>query len=290
MKPNRLATAATQIVLVVAAVLSVLPMLWLALAPSKPREGFADFAPLAFGSFENYGVAWQNLMSFQDGIILTWTWNSVWYTAVTVVIATTTAIAAGYALAVTSIPFKRTLVTVTLITMLVPAVALVLPLFLEITSLGLYNSPWAVILISALNPFGVFLAYIHFSTAVPGELFEAARLDGTTELGLFIRIGLPLSAGIAAMIAFFAFTATWVNYFLPYVLLGKGDTYTLPVGLGVLFGATPALNPGAGANTLPIGRPEIALAGLVVAVPILIVFLVSSRLLVRGAFSGAVKS
>ncbi|WP_141935664.1 carbohydrate ABC transporter permease [Microbacterium sp. SLBN-154] len=265
-------------------------MLWLVLAPSKPRSTFSTYAPLAFGSFENYGVAWANLMSFQDGIVLRWAWNSVWYTAAIVVIATASAVAAGYALAATAIPFRRTLVTITLIMMLVPSVALVLPLFLQATALGLYNSPWSVILISALNPFGVFLAYIHFSTAVPRELYEAARLDGATEMGLFARIAVPLSRGISAMIAFFAFTAAWVNYFLPYVLLGRGESYPLPVGLGVLFSATPALTPAAGTNTLPIGRPEIALAGLVVALPILFVFLASSRLLTRGAFAGAVKS
>jgi multiple sugar transport system permease protein len=197
---------------------------------------------------------------------------------------------AGYSLAVTAIPFRRTLVSVTLITMLVPAVALVLPLFLEVSALGLYNSPWAFILVSALNPFGVFLAYIHFSTAVPPELYEAARIDGVSETGIFFRIAFPLSKGLAGMVAFFAFTATWVNYFLPYVLLGKNTAFTLPVGLGVLFSATPALNPSLGASTIPIGRPEIALAGLVIAIPILVIFLLSSRFLVRGTFSGSVKS
>jgi multiple sugar transport system permease protein len=277
-------------VLIVVAVLSVVPMIWLILAPSKLRSEFGSLPPFAFGSFENYGVAWNNLMSFQDGILLTWAWNSIWYTAVIVFLATATAVMAGYSLAVTAIPFRRTLVTITLITMLVPAVALVLPLFLEISALGLYNSPWAIILVSALNPFGVFLAYIHFSTAVPPDLYEAARIDGVTEVGIFFRIALPLSKGLAGMVAFFAFTATWVNYFLPYVLLGKNTAFTLPVGLGVLFSATPALNPSLGANNLPIGRPEIALAGLVIAIPILVVFLLSSRFLVRGTFSGSVKS
>lgn len=92
------------------------------------------------------------------------------------------------------------------------------------------------------------------------------------------------------MLAFFSFSATWVNYFLPYVLLGSAEKFTLPVGLGVLFSSTPALNPGNGAQQSVIGRPEIALAGLILAIPILIVFLASSRLLVRGVLAGSVKS
>ena len=99
----------------------------------------------------------------------------------------------------------------------------------------------------------------------------------------FFRIALPLSKGLLGILAFFSFSAQWVNYFLPYVLLGSTSNFTLPVGLGVLFSSTPALNPGNGAEQSVIGRPEIA-------VPILIVFLASSRLLVRSVLAGSVKS
>jgi multiple sugar transport system permease protein len=92
------------------------------------------------------------------------------------------------------------------------------------------------------------------------------------------------------MLAFFAFTANWANFFLPYVLVNKGDLLTLPVGLGILFSSTPALNPGVGATTSLIRAPDIALAGLLVAVPILLVFLLSARVLVRGVLAGSVKS
>jgi multiple sugar transport system permease protein len=235
-------------------------------------------------------VAWNNLMLFQDGRLVTWIWNSVWYTATIVVIACATAMLAGYALATAPIPFRRTLLITTLVAMIVPPVALVLPLFIEVTAIGLYNTPWAIILTSSFYPFGVFLAYIYFSTSIPKELYEAARIDGAGEFGTFWRVALPLSKGLLGMLAFFSFTATWVNYFLPYVMVNSGDVLPLPVGLGVLFSATPALNPGIGASILPIRQPEIALAGLIVAVPILIVFVASSRLLVRGVLAGSVKS
>jgi multiple sugar transport system permease protein len=174
--------------------------------------------------------------------------------------------------------------------MIVPPVALVLPLFIQISQLGLYDTPTAVILTSSFYPFGVFLAYIYFTTSIPHEVYEAARVDGAGEYKTFFLIALPLSKGLLGMLAFFSFSAAWVNYFLPYVLLGSAANFTLPVGLGILFSSTPALNPGNGAQQSVIGRPEIALAGLVVAIPILIVFLLSSKLLVRGVLAGAVKS
>lgn len=272
------------------ALLSVIPMIWLILAPSKTSVEITTLHPFAFGSFQGYANAWNNLMAFQDGQVLQWLWNSVWYTALIVLISCVTAILAGYALATAPLPFRRGLLIITLIAMIVPPVALVLPLFLEITAIGLYDSPWAIILTSSFYPFGVFLAYIYFTSSIPKDLYEAARIDGCGEFGTFIRIALPLSKGLMGMLAFFSFTAAWVNFFLPYVFVSSGEVMPLPVGLGVLFSSTPALNPAVGATILPIRQPEIALVGLLVAVPILLVFIASAKFLTRGVLAGAVKS
>jgi len=278
------------VTLIVGALLSVIPMIWLIIAPSKTAPQLNNDPPFSFGSFENYVIAWQNLLTFQNGIIVQWLVNSVVYTLLIVAISCVTALLAGYALAATAIPFKRTMLITTLVAMIVPPVALVLPLFIQISQLGLYDTPAAVILTSSFYPFGVFLAYIYFTTSIPHDIYEAARVDGAGEFKTFFLIALPLSRGLFGMLAFFSFSAAWVNYFLPYVLLGSAVNFTLPVGLGILFSSTPALNPGNGAQQSVIGRPEIALAGLLVAIPILIVFLLSSRLLVRGVLAGAVKS
>ena len=278
------------VVLLVYGLLSVVPMVWLLIAPSKTAAQLNNDNPFSFGSFANYGSAWEHLLTFQDGVLVQWLLNSVVYTVAIVVLSCVSAILAGYALAATAIPFKRTLLIVTLVAMIIPPVALVIPLFIEISNAQLFDTPAAVILTSSFYPFGVFLAYIYFTTSIPKELYEAAKVDGAGEFAILWRIALPLSKGLFGMLAFFSFSASWVNYFLPYVLLGSAENYTLPVGLGVLFSSTPALNPGNGAQQSVIGRPEIALAGLILAIPILIVFLLSSRLLVRGVLAGSVKS
>jgi len=272
------------------AVVSVIPMIWLLIAPSKTGAQLQSMSPFAFGSFDNYILAWNNLQSLDEGVIVRWIVNSVTYTAFIVFVSVATATLAGFVLAATRLPFKQFWLIVTLIAMLVPPVALVLPLFIEIKTLGLFDSPWAVMLTSSLFPFGTFLAYIYFATSVPRELYEAAKIDGCNEYQIFWWVARPLARPLLGILAFFAFVATWTNYFLPFVLLASNENYTLPLGLGVLFSATPALNPGLGATQLPIGRPEVALAGLLVAVPILVVFLMSQRFLVRGMLAGGVKS
>lgn len=276
--------------MVIFAVFSVIPMLWLVLAPSKTQRELQQQAPLSFGSFEGYKSAWDNLMVFQDGRLVDWIWNSIWYSAVQVTVASIVAILAGYALAATRIPLRRTLLITTLVAMIVPQVAFVLPLFVEISALGLYDTAWAIILPGTFFPFGVFLSYIYFTTTIPHDLYDAAKIDGAGDWGTFFRIALPLSKGLLGMLAFFSFQANWINFFLPYVVVTSGEVLTLPVGLGILFSSTPALSPQVGANVLPIRAPEIALAGMMVAIPILLVFLASARLLVRGVLAGSVKS
>jgi len=278
------------VVMVAFALFSVIPMTWLVLAPSKTQVGLQEDPPMSFGTFQGYIDAWNNLMLFQDGRLVTWLWNSIWYTSIQVLVACLIAILGGYALAATRMPFRKSMLITTLVAMIVPQVAFVLPLFVEITTLGLYDTAWAIILPGTFFPFGVFLSYIYFSTTIPHDLYEAARIDGSGDWGVFFRIALPLSKGLIGMLAFFSFQVNWINFFLPYVVVNSGEVLTLPVGLGILFSSTPALNPQVGANVLPIRGPEIALAGLLVAIPILLIFLASSRLLVRGVLAGSVKS
>ena len=271
------------------AVVSLIPMTWLVLAPSKEDADITNRHPLAFGNFGNYLKAWDNLQFFDNGVMLTWVVNSVWYTAAIVIIATSSASMAGFVLSASQIRFKRAFLISTLITMLVPPMALVVPIFILMDKISLMDNPWAVILVSSLYPFGAFLSYIYYSTTIPKELYESARLDGCNDFRLFTKIALPLSWPLISLLAFFAFIGNWANYFLPYILLPSSENFTLPIGLGFLFYSTPAINPGVGATSVPIYKPEIALAGVLIAVPIMIVFLISQKRLVRGMLAGSIK-
>lgn len=271
------------------AFVSLIPMTWLVLAPSKEDADITNRHPLAFGSFGNYLKAWDNLQFFDNGVMFTWVVNSVWYTAAIVIIATISASMAGFVLSASQIRFKRAFLISTLITMLVPPMALVVPIFILMDQISLMDNPWAVILVSSLYPFGAFLSYIYYSVTIPKELYESARLDGCNDFRLFTKIALPLSWPLISLLAFFAFIGNWANYFLPYILLPSTENFTLPIGLGFLFYSTPAINPGVGATSVPIYKPEIALAGVLIAVPIMIVFLISQKRLVRGMLAGSIK-
>jgi len=151
------------------------------------------------------------------------------------------------------------------------------------------DNPWGVILVASLYPFGAFLSYIYYTSTIPKELYEAAKIDGCSDFKLYTKIAIPLSGPLISILAFFAFIGNWANYFLPYILLPSSENYTLPIGMGFLFYSTPAINPAVGATSVPVYKPEIALTGVFVALPILIVFLLSQKRLVRGMLAGSIK-
>ncbi|MFF4836947.1 carbohydrate ABC transporter permease [Streptomyces sp. NPDC001315] len=265
----------------------VLPVLWLVLAATKTDQQLVHDNPLSFGSFHALKANWDALTAFQDNAVMQWLGNSALYAVISLVITLAVAIPAGYALAMTEFRGRHSLLVATLVVMLMPNATLVVPLFLEINAVHLIGTMWSIILPYSFYPFGVYLTYIYFTTAVPKDLLAAARMDGCSEFRVFWHIALPLATPVIALVGFFSFVANWTNYFLPYVLLPESSQMPIQVGVGTLLSNVPSFNPAVG--TLAIERPQLALATLVAITPVLIVFLFAQRFLVSGMLAGATK-
>jgi multiple sugar transport system permease protein len=265
----------------------VLPVLWLVLAATKTDQQLVHDNPLSFGSFHALKANWRALTAFQDNAVMQWLGNSALYAVISLVITLGVAIPAGYALAMTEFRGRHTLLVATLVVMLMPNATLVVPLFLEINAVHLIGTMWSIILPYSFYPFGVYLTYIYFTTAVPKDLLAAARMDGCSEFRVFWHIALPLATPVIALVGFFSFVANWTNYFLPYVMLPESSQMPIQVGVGSLLSNVPSFNPTVG--DLAIQRPQLALATLVAITPVLIVFLFAQRFLVSGMLAGATK-
>jgi multiple sugar transport system permease protein len=267
------------------------PIVWLILAPTKSDEVLVTRGPFTFGSFHQVALAWKHLDAFSDHIYRAWIANSLLYAFSATAIVLVTAIPAGYGLALGDFPGRRLVLTLTLVVMIMPAAALVLPIFLELNSLHLIGNVLSVILPFAFFPFGVYLAYIYYATAIPRDLLDAARVDGCGEWSTFRHVALPLAKPVVALVLFFSFVSNWNNFFLPYALLADSSQYPIQVGLSHLLSSTPSFNPavGGGGQQVQIFRPELALATLLAVVPISVVFMLSQRALVRGLVGGGVK-
>jgi multiple sugar transport system permease protein len=266
----------------------IIPIIWLLLATTKSAHGLIVDNPFLPGSPGELLTNWKQLFDFQDGAATRWMGNSALYALGALAITLVASIPAGYAMALTEFRFRRLLLVLTLVVMLIPSTALVLPIFLELNVVGLIGSPLSVILPMSFFPFGVYLTYIYFSTSIPRSLLAAARLDGCTELQVFTRVALPLAAPIVALVAFFSFVQSWNNFFLPFVMLPSSDSYPVQVGLTSLLASTPAFNPSS-AGTASVQLPTLALATVISVLPVLIVFLFAQRFLVAGMTAGGAK-
>ncbi|MFF7069555.1 carbohydrate ABC transporter permease [Streptomyces pseudovenezuelae] len=287
-RPRRLVPRLlTGSVLLVFLVFFVLPVLWLVLAATKTDQQLVHGSPLSFGSWHAFKHNWDGLTAFQDNAVLQWLGNSTLYAVISLVITLCVAVPAGYGLAMTEFRGRHTLLVSTLVVMLMPTATLVVPLFLEINAAHLIGTMWSIILPYSFYPFGVYLTYIYFTTAVPKDLLAAARMDGCSEFGVFRHIALPLATPVIALVGFFSFVANWTNYFLPYVMLPESDQMPIQVGVGSLLSNVPSFNPAVG--PLAIERPQLALATLLAITPVLIVFLFAQRFLVSGMLAGATK-
>ena len=280
--------ALVAVVLTVFGRLLVIPIVWLLLATTKSAPELLVGSPFLPGTPSDLAANWRQLFEFQDGAVTAWVGNSALYAVGALVVTLVASIPAGYAMAMTDFRFRRSLLVLTLIVMLIPNTALVLPIFLELNVVGLIGSPLSVILPMSFFPFGVYLTYIYFSTSVPRDLLSAARIDGCSELEVFTKVALPLATPIVALVAFFSFVQSWNNFFLPFVMLPSSDGYPVQVGLTSLLASTPAFNPSsAGAQSVQL--PTLALATVVSVLPVLIVFVFAQRFLVAGMTAGGTK-
>jgi len=267
-----------------------LPVLWLFIAPTKTHKEMTDLSPLAIGNLQNIADSWERLAAYNRGIIFTWGWNSIWYVALALILGLVVTVPAGYLLANVNFPGRKALLWATLIMMLLPADATVLPMYMELFLMRLINTPWAVILPAGMVPFGVYLTYTYYKTVMHRDIVDAAKVDGCTDFQMFQFIGLPMAQSVVAMLTFTQFSALWNGFFNALLFLERDQLKTLPVGIYVMAQQTGALNPNPSAyGKVLLLRPDLALISIMTVLPVIIVFLFSQRLIVKAATSGAIQ-
>jgi multiple sugar transport system permease protein len=257
--------------------------------------GTGGFLGLGGISFAGIQHSWEQIISYGGSdtphVYLTWIGNTLFVAICGGILALVAALPSGYALARLRFRGKKLVLIITLLAMVMPNTVLVIPLFLEVNAVSAVGELWPVAVIMGFFPFGVYLSYIHFRTAMPHELVEAARIDGLGEIAIFLRIALPISKQAVALVAFFSFVANWTNFFLPLALLTSSfGTQTISVGIQSLISSSPLFNPTTAAGlSVKLYMPELALATAISTIPLLIVFIVAQRFLIRGQTLGAVK-
>ena len=229
------------------------------------------FLWLLKSSGPNYWRSVVELSHLDNGVVFTWLKNSAIFTLTSLALAVLSSITAGFVLAILPIKFRRTILVLTLITMLIPVTAMAMPLYVLINQIHLHDTILGLILASSYYPFGAFLSYLYFSSALPRDLVDMGRVDGLGDWGIYWHLAIPLSKSLWSIVTFFSFISLWNSYQLPGFLLDSPKNATLPLGLSLFFGSGNAL------------------IGLLMLIPAIGLYLLSQRSIERGIFCGSVK-
>ena len=279
----RQARIITTLVLLIFGIYSALPLVYLVVSATKTENDLFTTFGLWFGRSLNIVENLQVTFAYQNGIFVRWMWNSLWYSTVIALGATLISAAAGYAFAKFQFPGKNALFGGIIAALMVPSTAMVVPLFLMMTGMGLIDTPAAFILPSLASPLGVYLMRVYTEQSVPTELIEAARIDGASELRIFFSVALRLVAPGLVTVLLLSFVSSWNNYFLPLVALVSPDTFPVTVGLSLWY----QVSQGGGVSD---SLYTVVLMGSLISVlPIVIAFLLLQRFWESGLTSGAVK-
>lgn len=205
-----------------------------------------------------------------------WLINTIFMAVASMVLTCGTSAMAGYALAKKRFAGRAVLFSLIVCAMALPKQVILIPLLREMSSLHLYNTIWAVIFPIIGWPFGVFLIK-QFAEGIPGEMMEAARIDGASEWKTFSQIALPMIKPGVGALAIFTFINSWNDYFMQLIMLTSTSNLTISLGIAKLQAE----------NAIDFGL--IMAGAALAALPIIIVFLIFQKYFTKGITMGAVK-
>ena len=292
------------VIIVALALLFLFPLYWIITGAFKTAKEVNSVTPV-WWPYEWTMKNWQTLMSklkaplfeiavpfsqyfSEDGNPITflagptvpaavrWLLNTVWMAVASMILTCFTSALAGYSLAKKRFAGRNLIFTLIICAMALPKQVILIPLIREMSSLKLYNTMSAVIFPIVGWPFGVFLIK-QFAESIPGEILEAARIDGAGELKTFNTIVFPMIKPGVGALAIFTFISSWNDYFMQLIMLSSTKNLTISLGIAKMQAE----------NSTDFG---LIMAGAAFAsLPIIIVFLIFQKYFTKGITMGAVK-
>jgi multiple sugar transport system permease protein len=248
----------------------VFPTWWMLTSSVKPISDIFAFPPDLWPrrfDFSTYAKVFE-LQPFARQY-----WNSAYIAAIVTLGTMIVSSMAGYAFARIKFPFSNTIFMIVLLGLLIPSEVTIVPLFQMFQGWGMINTHWPLILVPVFGAPSVFATFVmrQFFIALPGELEEAARVDGLGRFKIFWLIALPLAKPALGAVAIFTFLHSWNLYLEPIVFLSSTQMFTLPQALTQFTDAY------GGA----MWNIQLA-AATMTAIPVLVVFIIAQKQFVEG--------
>lgn len=265
----------------VASLCILLPLFYMVSTAFKPETDIFEFPvrlipkTVTLENFRRLFFDASGKFNFQSFPV--YTLNSIKLTFIIMFIQIITSTTAAYAFAKLKWKGREFLFLVYIASIMIPAQCVIIPQFIIVRNLGLYNTHLAIILLGSFTAFGTFLIRQYFLT-IPDSYLEAARIDGANEFYIYSRIMLPLSKPVLAVQIIFSFRYFWNDFFVPMIYLTDANLKTIPVGMTDFI-----------TESFVYHGAQMAACVLSV-VPVLIIFIIAQKYFVEGiAVSGGVK-
>lgn len=267
------------VLLVVVVVISLAPLVWMLTTSLKPESEIItteiDWVPDS-PTVEHFGAI------FEKYPMARWLFNSLFTATSATILVLVLDSLAGYAFARLQFRGRNILFLGILSMLFVPIQITIIPLFILFSRAGLTDTYWALILPIGANVTGVFLMR-QFFLSIPGELEEAARVDGASTLRILVSVVLPLARPALTAVAIITFLSAWNSFLWPLIVTRSDSVRTLPVGIAQFL----SLRPGLVMAQMSIGQ---SMAGAVVAaLPPIVVFVFLQRYFIEGISRTGIK-
>jgi ABC-type glycerol-3-phosphate transport system permease component len=260
--------------LVALALVFIGPLVWMVLTSLKPQsDAFAGPVIPRHLQFNAYSYVWEALGIGTNFL------NSIYVTSLTVAGVIVVSSLAGYAFTFLPIPAKNIVFGLLMCALLLPSALFLIPAFIELRNLGLLNTRTGLALVhtGAGVPLAIYLMRNFFGRSVPGELHDAARIDGANEVTIFWKVALPLCLPGIATVAIFQVLFTWNDLMLSNGLIQDKSLQTLQPALYTMVGE------------YATNWPALCAALTIAALPVVVFFILAQRLFVSGLLVGSVK-
>jgi multiple sugar transport system permease protein len=264
-KADRIQQWIAGIILTLGGLLVAIPFIWMILSAFKPESGVLQLTP----------TLWPETFTTENFIYLFENMNFAVYLRNTIIIVLCSFVGlflnamAGYAFAKYKFKGRDKLFYLVLATMMIPGQVTMIPVYLILNQMGLTNTMAGVVLPGLVGAFSIFL-FRQFMSTIPDELLEAARLDGASELRVFLQLVLPISKPIMAVQGILTFIGGWNSFLWPLIIANDESLYTLSVGLSLLKGQYG-------------GNFALQMAGSTfMVVPIVIIFIIFQKHIIEG--------
>lgn len=259
--------------LLICTFVTVFPIIWVVFSSFKPSGELFSWPPTLLPkapTLDNY------INALSEGDFLQYFRNTFIVTVIATILTVIVNLMSGYVFAKYDFKGRNLLFAMVLVTMMIPLEVIMIPVFKVIVGTNMYDNLWGLIIPAVASPTAVFLIRQYY-IGIPSDYMEAGRIDGASELNIFLRIMAPMAYPVLSVLCIFSFMWRWNDYLWPKIVISSKSNYTIQLALATFSGE------------YSVDWDSLLAMSVITMIPVLIIFLIFQKHIVGGITIGGVK-